>query len=60
MNCKALLTTAALVVEGVEDDDTAFALREIGHAESQLRGLRQLVEQAQAKRCSMVGEGDGA
>lgn len=39
INCAALLKTAPLVVEGVEDDDPAFALREIAH-ESQLRGLR--------------------
>lgn len=60
INCAALLKTAPLVVEGVEDDDPAFALREIAHAESQLRGLRQMLEQAKARRCSLVGEGDGA
>lgn len=60
MNCTALLKTAPLVVEGVEDDDADFALREIGHAESQLRGLRQMLEQAKARRCSLVSEGDVA
>lgn len=59
MNCRALLKTAPLVVEGVEDDDAEFALREIGHAESQLRGLRQMLEQAKVRRCSLVGDGDG-
>lgn len=60
MNCRALLTTAALVVEGVEDDDADFALREIEHAESQLRGLRQMLDEAKARKCSLVGEGDEA
>ena len=59
MNCKALLATVPLIVDGVQDDDAAFALREIGYAESQLRGLRQMVQQAKAKRCRMVDDGEG-
>lgn len=58
MNCAGLLKTVPLVVEGVEDDDADFALREIGYAESQLRGLRQMLEQAKAARCSLVSESD--
>jgi hypothetical protein len=59
-NCHALLVTAPLVVEGIEDDDIEFALRELSHLESQVRGTRQLLGQAKAQRICLVGEGDGA
>jgi hypothetical protein len=58
MNCHALRITASLVEQGIADDDAEFALRQIGHAESQLRGLRQLLDQARYLRCSLVEEGD--
>ncbi len=55
-NCRALLTTADAVVKMIEDDDAAFALREIANAESQLRGLRQMLDEAKALRCGLVCE----
>jgi hypothetical protein len=55
-NCHALLVTVPLVVEGIEDDDIEFALRELSDLESQVRGTRQLLEQAKAQRICLAGE----
>ena len=58
VNCNALLKTISLVVEFVEDDQPGTALHEIGCIESQIRGLRQMLEEAQGSRVSLVGDGD--
>lgn len=57
-NGDALLRTAPLIVEAIEDDDGRFALEELSNAESQLRGLRQMLEHARDLKIALVGEED--
>ena len=57
-NGNALLRTAPLIVEAIEDDDGKFALQELANAESQLRGLKKMLKHAQKLKIMLVGEED--
>lgn len=58
-NGAALIRTAPLIIEAIEDDDTDFALQEIEHAESQLGGLKAMLARAQSLAIPLVGEESG-
>lgn len=50
MNCAALTNTLPVIFEAIDDEDIELALEEIGHAQSQLRGLQQMLSQAAANK----------
>lgn len=49
MNLKALSSTCFNISDALSDDDFDFAIENIGYAESQLNGLKQLIDQLKSK-----------